>query len=432
MLKKNIVILSITFFTLFSFAGKAFGYESLGIFYNDQLQEIYSRPYTFTFENKLFPFPIEDFLKTESALVRKSNYQMEIENPYFCFEKQGIFSLCDFTETISQEKNLTQAAKIYLDKERTKNWLESISSKIDQEPKNGKIEMDEEKKKIEVFSQSTMGYKLNTEKSLENLESNLKNNLQENAIALDVEKIEPQVNTDNVDDFGIKQLIGSGTSNFAGSPKNRIFNINVALESFQGQLIKRGEEFSFTTILGEVDEEHGYKEELVIKNNETIPEFGGGVCQVSTTMFRAALNTGLKITERHNHAYPVSYYNPQGSDATIYVPKPDLRFVNDTPAYIFINTKVEGTRLTIEMYGTSDERQVELDGPHITEKTPDNKMKTILTQIIKDKDGEEIRRAVFKSFYDDPAKYHRDEMITVKPDNWSKKQWNDYKQQHGM
>lgn len=406
--------------------------DDLGYFYNEDLQEILSRPYTFSFENKLFPFPIEENVKIESILVEKDGYSMEIENPYYCPEKAADFSVCDITEPIAENKNYAKAGTLYLNKKTTREWLGNLAPKINKDSQNGKIDINEEERRAIVISSSKNGYELDVDGSFENLKKSLSQTPKETVINLAVKNIEPEINTENIEDFGIVELIGKGESNFSGSPKNRIHNINVALERFQGYLFKPGDEFSFTSILGEVDEEHGYKEELVIKNNETIPEFGGGVCQVSTTMFRVALNTGLEITERHNHAYPVSYYNPQGTDATIYVPKPDLRFLNDTGHYIFINTKVEGYKLTIEFYGTSDGREVELDGPHVIEKTPDNKMKTILTQIVKDKDGEVIRKDDFKSFYDDPAKYHQDEKITSKPDNWSKKQWEQYKAENGI
>ncbi len=410
----------------------AFADDELGYFYNEDLREILSRPYTFAFENKAFPFPIDEHVKVESILIWKQGYQMEIENPYYCFEKSGKFELCGITEPVTKNKSLAKAGKISLNETSSKEWLKELSSKVSKKPRNGKIEFNQDQGKAVIISESKNGYELDVDESFESFKESLFKTPKETVIKLSVKNIEPEINTDNIEQYGIIELVGKGESNFSGSPKNRIHNINVALERFQGYLLKPREEFSFTTLLGEVDEDHGYKEELVIKNNETIPEFGGGVCQVSTTMFRTALNSGLDITERHNHAYPVAYYNPQGTDATIYVPKPDLRFINDTGNFIFINTKVEGYKLTIEFYGTSDGRQVELDGPHVIEKTPDNKMKTILTQIIKDKDGEVIRKKTFKSFYDDPAKYHQDELITEKPDDWSKKQWKDYKDQHGM
>ncbi len=254
------------------------------------------------------------------------------------------------------------------------------------------------------------------------------------AITLDMPGtiLEPAVKGSDIERLGIKELIAEGTTNFAGSPKNRIFNINHALKQFQGALIAPGAEFSFVEQLGPVDGEHGYLPELVIKNNKTEPEFGGGICQVSSTVFRTAIYGGLKITERRNHAYPVSYYRPYGMDATIYIPKPDLRFQNNTPGYIFLQPSVSGTRLTFQMYGTNDGRKVEVDGPHILESNPDGSMRTIFTQSVNDADGQNYIRDSFRSNYKSPSLFPHpgDEILKEKPADWSKRQWSEYQKTH--
>jgi vancomycin resistance protein YoaR len=133
-----------------------------------------------------------------------------------------------------------------------------------------------------------------------------------------------------------------------------------------GILIAPGEEFSTIKSLGEISEKTGYLQELVIKGNKTIPEFGGGLCQVGTTMFRVALASGLPITERQNHSYRVSYYEPVGTDATIYDPQPDLRFINDSGYYILIQSRIDGNDLYFDFWGTDDGRVVEQTDPVIS------------------------------------------------------------------
>jgi vancomycin resistance protein YoaR len=228
-------------------------------------------------------------------------------------------------------------------------------------------------------------------------------------------------------------FLAKGTTNFAGSPKNRIYNIKRALEQFQGITIEPGEEFSFVKHLGPVDGDHGYLPELVIKNNQTIPEFGGGICQVSSTMFRAALYSGMKITARKNHAYAVKYYKPYGLDATIYIPKPDLSFVNNTPGKILIWHTIEGSNLTFSLYGVNDGRQVTLDGPHILYTRPDGSMGTNVTQIVKDKIGNTLFTQSFPSTYKSPSLFPhpgQESVLTSKPNGWSKKEWKNYQQTH--
>jgi len=139
-------------------------------------------------------------------------------------------------------------------------------------------------------------------------------------------KVEPTITKHKLDLLGIKTMLGKGESDFKGSSAARIHNIKTAVAIYDGLLIEPGQEFSFNEILGEVDAGTGYKAELVIKGDKLIPEYGGGVCQVSTTMFRSAINAGLPIIERKSHSLSVRYYTPQGFDATIYPGVVDLKF----------------------------------------------------------------------------------------------------------
>ncbi len=138
-------------------------------------------------------------------------------------------------------------------------------------------------------------------------------------------------------------------------------------------LIPPGEVFSFTNTVGDITAATGFKQAYVIKSGRTVLDDGGGICQVSTTLFRAALNAGLPIVSRTAHAYRVGYYEQgyaPGIDATIYYPSVDFQFKNDTPKYLLIQTRVIGTSLTIDLYGTSDGRTTSMTKPVITSQTP--------------------------------------------------------------
>lgn len=199
-------------------------------------------------------------------------------------------------------------------------------------------------------------------------------------------------------------LLARGESNFAGSPKNRIHNIHVGTNKFDGLVIMPGEQFSFNAYLGAVDATNGYLPELVIKENVTTPEYGGGICQVSTTAFRAAMQAGFKINQRKNHSYPVRYYGTPGYDATVYSPSPDLKFTNDTGHPVYLRTKIAGTKVLFEFYGKSDGRQVTINGPFVTEKKPDGGVVAAVAQIVK-KNGKTIREENFVSKYQSPDKF---------------------------
>ncbi|MFA5991133.1 MAG: VanW family protein [Candidatus Doudnabacteria bacterium] len=225
---------------------------------------------------------------------------------------------------------------------------------------------------------------------------------------------EPQVSLSSTNDLGINELVAQGVSNFKGSPNNRRHNITVGVEKFKGLIIKRGEEFSFNKFLGEVDGEHGFLPELVIKKEGTVPEFGGGLCQVSSTAFRAAMNGGLPITQRRNHAYAVQYYAPQGTDATIYPGVVDLKFINDTPGAILIWAyEKDKNTLVFDFYGSKDSRQVSLEKPVQYDRKPDGSMKATWTRTVI-KDGAE-KTDVFKSTYQSPALFHKTEEFAKTP-----------------
>jgi len=175
-------------------------------------------------------------------------------------------------------------------------------------------------------------------------------------------------------EYGIKSLLGTGTSNFKGSIAGRVHNVGLASSRLDGILIPPGETFSFNQSLGEVSSETGYQTSYIIKEGRTRLGVGGGVCQVSTTMFRAALYAGLPIVARTAHAYRVHYYeHPSGPglDATVYEPAPDLQFKNDTPAHILIKRYFSSPTNTLkfEIYGTDDGRKTQVTGPVIHSQT---------------------------------------------------------------
>ncbi|MBI5412401.1 VanW family protein [Candidatus Peregrinibacteria bacterium] len=187
-----------------------------------------------------------------------------------------------------------------------------------------------------------------------------------NEVHLPIERTPPhvEIKSDALRQQGIQELLSTGETNFKNSPDNRVTNIQVGLSRFNGILIPAQTEFIMGNILGKVDETTGYKKELVIKGDKTLPEYGGGLCQVSTTLYRAALWAGLPVTKRKYHSYAVSYYNPQGLDSTIYPPTVDLGFMNDSPNALLIQTMTtEKGEAYVNFYGTEDGRRVTLMGP---------------------------------------------------------------------
>lgn len=167
--------------------------------------------------------------------------------------------------------------------------------------------------------------------------------------------------------MGIREVVTIGESAFTKSPVNRRHNIRVGVSRFNGHLIPQGSTFSFGDVLGPVNGSTGYRKELVIQGDETLPDYGGGLCQVSTTAYRGAWEFGLPIVQRKNHSYAVSYYSPQGTDATVYPPRVDLKFKNDTPGALLMQSFVtDNDRAYFIYYGTKDGRKTDIAGPFIS------------------------------------------------------------------
>lgn len=237
-------------------------------------------------------------------------------------------------------------------------WLAPLRSVANIMPQEPKFKLADGR--VVEFKSSAAGRELNLEATIRAWEQ---------AIIIDqAGVVEPIVVTSqseqkigDLNDLGIRDLLGVGQSNFKGSPRNRRHNIAAGAAAVNGTLIAPGEIFSLLKTLGKIDAAAGYLPELVIKGNKTVPEYGGGLCQIGTTTFRGTLAAGLPIVERQNHSYAVTYYNNDkglpGTDATIYDPKPDYRFKNDTANYVLIATRIEGDDLFFEYWGTKDGRQ---------------------------------------------------------------------------
>lgn len=278
-------------------------------------------------------------------------------------EKQWKIEQAELSQMITLKSSGLKTDKVMvgLDEKKFKDYLATtIAPEIDQETIEAKFQMNNGK--VSEFQGGQDGLKLNQAATLAKIENEF---MSKNEIDLVVETQSALSSVGDINYLGIKEIIGVGTSNFSGSPVNRRHNIKVGAASVNGTLIKPGEEFSLLKVLGEVTGSTGYLPELVIKEGKTTPEYGGGLCQIGTTVFRAALSSGLNITLRRNHSYRVSYYEPAGTDATIYDPWPDFRFINDTANHILIQSKFSGDNLSFEFWGTRDARTVEQTKPVI-------------------------------------------------------------------
>ncbi|MDD2681032.1 MAG: VanW family protein [Patescibacteria group bacterium] len=261
--------------------------------------------------------------------------------------------------------------------ERIASFLEkTVAPDIDTAPQEPRFEIKDNK--VSSWQLGKAGAKLDLLESSQLIIDLYASSQTDNTIELITEAVEPT----NPNSLEIKEIIGTGSSNFSGSSSKRRHNIEVGAAAIHGLIVKPGEEFSLMAALGEINADSGYVTELVIKDNQTIPEYGGGLCQIGTTVFRTALATGLPITARRNHSYRVSYYEPAGTDATIYDPWPDLRFVNDYPNNILIQSRIDGNEIFFDFWGVTDGRSATTTYPVIYNITPPPPTKIIETDTL--------------------------------------------------
>ncbi len=222
--------------------------------------------------------------------------------------------------------------------------------------------------RVTEFRAEENGIKLQSDRFMTDIQQELQTLKRSNGnimVSLLTTTLKPEVTLAQSNQFGIEELIGEGQSDYTGSIPGRVHNVILGTSKFNGVLIPKGQTFSFNEIVGDISALTGYQPAYIIQNGKTVLGDGGGICQVSSTLFRAALNTGLPIIERTAHAYRVHYYENDrgpGFDATVFSPTVDLKIKNDTPAAILIQTDVDEEHLLVHfrLYGKKDSRKVEV------------------------------------------------------------------------
>lgn len=296
-------------------------------------------------------------------------------NPYTAAEYKWIIGADKLKAWLEAQRTPKNETVFGLKKEKVTAFLEEkVAPLVVEEAADAKFKIDENGKVVE-FLGSHQGAKLDNEKTYQAINEvvwgrTLYDSGAPKSVALQVEVVEPAIKTADVNNLGIGEVLGVGVSDYSNSPTNRIRNIANAVKKLNGVLIKPGEEFSTLKHTGPFTYAGGYFPELVIKGDEVKPEIGGGLCQIGTTLFRMAMNSGMKITNRRNHSLVVFHYNDPvngnpGTDATVYDPAPDFKFLNDTGNYVLIQTYMDKAKqdLVFTLWGTKDGRQASYSHP---------------------------------------------------------------------
>lgn len=259
--------------------------------------------------------------------------------------------------------------QVGLDAARLRAVLEPLAPLLLRDPVNARFIFNDETRELDLLQNAISGRTLLLDESIQHINQSLAEGAHRIELAFDWQN--PQV-TDRATaaDLGITELVSEQTTYFYGSSESRIQNIQTAGNRFHGLLIAPGAVFSMVENIGDISLDSGFTEALIIYGDRTIKGVGGGVCQVSTTLFRTVFFGGFPIVERYSHSYRVYYYelNPSGSvnpglaglDAAIYAPIVDFKFQNDTPYWLLMEVYVNPAARTItwKFYSTSDGREV--------------------------------------------------------------------------
>ncbi len=260
-----------------------------------------------------------------------------------------------------------------VDKDRTSAIIAELTQELNTSPADAGISINERGELVTTFDKP--GTRVNSEAAAQELESLLSNGIKEPQnqpweISLTLVNKSPNITREDLRSQKIDGILAAYTTRFQTSNVNRTYNVKVAADAINHQIIKPGETFSFNKVVGPRSQEAGYREALIIQQNEFVPGLGGGVCQVSSTLYNAVLLADLPVVERSNHSLPVDYV-PAGRDATVAYGARDLRFTNNTPGYLLLQTKVQGNSLTVQIYGDkSHKKEVELSNRVIARTEP--------------------------------------------------------------
>jgi vancomycin resistance protein YoaR len=347
-------------------------------------------------------------LQKSSPNVTENDLQQLQSKVAAYVDSKHVFGYADKSWTVPRQKLLSWFTvekqqgrpQVVFHRERIRSYLkDTIAEDVNRSPRNANIYFNPQTEELKITRQGWEGRTLHAAQSLTQFLADLRAG--ESQTDLVVNRPKPDVYRKNLENIDISTKLGSGSTTFGGSSASRINNIKVSAQEMSGSLVMPGEEFSFVGTLGPVAASTGYEPEIVIKNGQNVPEYGGGICQVSTTMFRTVMNTSLEITARQNHSYIIPIYGKPGFDATIYQPRPDFAFKNTTDNPILIQHQLQGTRLTFNIYGSPNNKHAEVKGPYTLQKNEDGTTKTVVHRnVYNTQTGNRLDRDSFYSYYE--------------------------------
>jgi len=374
-------------------AGKGFNYELLVEEMKDSIAKLKF------LEFEVVPQPVNPQVKVADVVslaprlgdvLSYGNLNIAYVDPQTKLRKDWYIDREEYVAWLKVVKTKDDKFIFSFDEGKLSSYLQDIADYINRPAQDAKFEMTSGR--VIQFQASRSGVEFLTEENITKIQSafeerNYNSEQVTKSITAEIKIIEPKVKLADVNDLGITDIIGVGISTFRDSHTNRIKNIANAVKRLNGVLIEPDEEFSTNKYAGPYTLENGFLPEAIIKGDEIKDEVGGGMCQIGTTMFRMAMNSGMEITQRRNHSLVVSYYadpingNP-GTDATLYEPFLDLKFVNDTGNYLLLQTDIDYDRqeLKFTLWGKPDGRTGSYTHPKVLQWIPVGEEQEIETE----------------------------------------------------
>lgn len=314
--------------------------------------------------------------------------------------------ITDITEapSLTAILNINSAPiQVGLNTNKVDEYVATLAGTVNQEPVNAVLGFGADNKTT-IVKASQDGLKLDVAKTTEAVKNVLDKPAAERNVTMVVAASKAEVRQDTLASLGLVDHLSQGVTYFPGSPSTRLINVRAGAAKFNGVILKPNEVFSFGKLLGEVNASTGYVPELVILENHEEKQYGGGLCQVSSTAYRAALLAGLPILQRQNHSFAISYYTAPygvpGVDATIYYPAVDMKYRNDTPGHLYMQTRMVGTTLTFDYFGTKT-KYGEIRGPNFISGDTDatKPSHTVFYRDVKTLDGKTIKTDEVHTYY---------------------------------
>lgn len=298
----------------------------------------------------------------------------------FAVDQATLRSWLTLTPVIGADGSVDLA--IRLDQDKVTAFVQGIAEQLNRPMYDARLDFERQTGQVVVLQPSQPGQTVNVPATVAGIQAALEAQVVPAAdggeaptvieLTLPLTVLQPTVDSNKIAEMGIVEQVSEGTTYFRGSTAERVQNIVTAANKIRGTVVPPGAVFSFNRTVGDVTAANGFVDSLIIRGDRTETGVGGGVCQVSTTVFRAAFWGGFPIIERWPHSYVVGWYGEPGLDASIFTPDVDLRFRNDTGHYLLIQPEVDTAkgRITFYFYGTKPERTVEMAPPEVTNIRP--------------------------------------------------------------